>query len=134
MHVIDAVYINGDDFTSSVTCADPDHQALNNNYESCRNNAPAWGSQLAWPSPRLPSTLAILAHNTYPLNNAGGAYCSWRGQQACGGLSLVCTGYEFFWGSLVITNISVVTTCGLVGTWYHDPAYLEKGSKLRQRT
>lgn len=32
-----------------------------------------------------------------------------------------------FWGSLVITNISVVTTCGLVGTWYHDPAYLEKG-------
>lgn len=33
-----------------------------------------------------------------------------------------------FWGSLVVTNISVVTTCGLVGTWFHDPAYLEKGS------
>lgn len=32
-----------------------------------------------------------------------------------------------FWGSLVITNISVVTTCGLVGTWYHDPGYLDKG-------
>jgi hypothetical protein len=37
---------------------------------------------------------------------------------------------SFFWGQLVLINISLVTTCGAIGHWYHEPLTAFRGGCL----
>lgn len=50
----------------------------------------------------------------------GRAVQSELGAGAIFGLN-VLTVFSFFWGQLVLVNVSLVTTCGAVGAWYFSP-------------